>query len=309
MMEFSYLIIPCLMIGGAVSAAMGVWSKRQDQRYQHLLNVGLSPKKAKRRFAFYAGQKRGQTLLKEPSNDHYHQEKQNIPDRFWSALSISYRYHRLLTLFVKGAAFMLFWMCFHIVFRVGFGIEMSLNYQILLISLSIAGAILGPEIWMRAHLKRRIAEIEEACPDVIDLLTLSVEVGLSFDQAIVEVATLSQKRAPRLSRELQILSRELLILPDREAAFDNLVERTGASSFKMLKLTLMQGEVYGTPVAQSLRQVANETRARLLAEREEVARKLPVFLSLPLMLLILPPVIVLSTGPGFISLMTVIRGG
>jgi len=167
---------------------------------------------------------------------------------------------------------------------------------------SFAGFWIPDKILGRIYKRKRRA-FERLAPDVIDLLMLAVEAGISFDVALIDVRRSIGHFNKALARELALLSDELNILPQREAAFDNLVRRTGSETFRYLKVALLQGEKYGTPIVQSLRVVATESRQQDLLAKEEKARKLPVLLSIPLMLLILPPVVVISAGPGFIQLM------
>ena len=151
--------------------------------------------------------------------------------------------------------------------------------------------------------KRRKEKIEKLAPDAIDLLTLTVESGISFDEALQVVSQSMQGYGSVLADELEILAAELVVLPHREAAFANLVDRTGSATFGYLKLAILQGEKFGAPVAGSLRIVAEESRQQNFLDKEEKGAKLPVYLSIPLMLFILPPVVVVSVGPGFIQLM------
>ncbi|MEH6474129.1 MAG: type II secretion system F family protein [Sneathiella sp.] len=160
-----------------------------------------------------------------------------------------------------------------------------------------------PEYIVSKLSKRRKEKIEKLAPDAIDLLTLTVESGISFDEALQVVSQSMQGYASVLVDELEILAAELVVLPHREAAFANLVDRTGSATFGYLKLAILQGEKFGAPVAGSLRIVAEESRQQNFLDKEEKGAKLPVYLSIPLMLFILPPVVAVSVGPGFIQLM------
>ncbi len=147
------------------------------------------------------------------------------------------------------------------------------------------------------------SKLSGQAPDVIDYLMLAVEAGINIDVALIELHRILKPNSPAMAFELEKLSNDLAILPSREVAFQKLVQRTGVDTFTFLKQALLQGEKYGTPIAASLKIVALESRQHILRARQERARKLPVFISIPLMLLILPPIIAVSTGPGFIQLM------
>ena len=304
-----------LIAASIIFAITSILMRRREKRDHYFHRAGLCetppdqiPKQRPKRLLFQRRLESGDLLKADPL--HFAAVAgRETSERFWSAFEIPPKYHVSLSLTLKFLAFLIAALMLSWAFWTMTSGVITINHKVIIFSLSLAFAILLPEWGMRRYLQKRQAEIEAKVPDVLNLLTLSVEVGLSFDQAVLEISDLIKESAPRLSAEFKILSRELLILPERETAFDNLIARTGAEGFKSLKLSLMQGEVYGTPIAQSLRRVGLETRQEMLNKREEAARRLPVFLSLPLMLLILPPVIVLSTGPGFISLMAAIGGG
>lgn len=173
-----------------------------------------------------------------------------------------------------------------------------------------AGAVFygGPAFYIRWRKKRYKEEIEKAVPDFLDLLVLSVDSGLSFDAGLTQCRKFSALFSKALDIELGLLIAELRILPSRRQALESLVARTGSETLGYLTVALNQGEKYGTPIRASLGTVANESRRKRLTAIERNGARLPVLLSIPLMLLILPPVIAISAGPGFIALLRSIGG-
>lgn len=169
--------------------------------------------------------------------------------------------------------------------------------------MAIISGYVGGMLVIRALFISWQSKLSGQAPDVIDYLMLAVEAGINIDVALIEVHRILKPIAPAMAHELERLSNDLAILPSREVAFQKLIHRTGVETFIFLKQALLQGEKYGTPIAASLKVVALESRQHALRKRQERARKLPVFISIPLMILILPPIIAVSTGPGFIQLM------
>jgi|GEM_PF-2723568 len=167
----------------------------------------------------------------------------------------------------------------------------------------LLGGTFFPRILTHSIVAKKRNEIESVAPDVIDLLMLSVEAGMTFDNALIEARAALALYSENIAKELDRFSAELAILPSRSDAFTNLVNRTGSNTLRYLSVALSQGEKYGTPIAASLRIVATESRKHALIRMEKKAAKLPVFLSVPLMIFILPPVVVVSAGPGFVALM------
>ncbi|GLQ06669.1 type II secretion system F family protein [Sneathiella chinensis] len=172
----------------------------------------------------------------------------------------------------------------------------------------VAGWMIPEQIGKGIRLYRR-RRLDRLAPDMIDLLMLGVEAGMTFDAALLETEGHIRDFAPELAGQMQRLSADLLVLPRRRDAFDKLYARTGAETLRYLAVAIAQGEHYGTPLAASLRVVAEESRRHRLIERERQAARLPVLLSLPLILFIVIPIVVISAGPGFVSVMRLFDGG
>ena len=186
------------------------------------------------------------------------------------------------------------------------GVDFELkNWREILILLLIAAfsGYLAGSLVVRALFISWRSNLSRQAPDVINYLMLAVEAGVHIDIALIEVSRILKPFAPAMAHEVGRLSSDLAILPSREVAFQKLVHRTNVETFIFLKQALLQGEKYGTPIVASLKVVADDSRRHILRKKQERARRLPVFISIPLMLLILPPIIAVSTGPGFIQLM------
>ena len=168
-----------------------------------------------------------------------------------------------------------------------------------------AAGMLGwriPDLLVGLVARRRLRRIEEGFPDALDLLVISVESGLSLDQAIAFVATEIKPAWPELSREFDVTSAELRVLGDRRDALDNLARRIGLQSVRSIVATLIQTMRFGTPLAQSLRVIAGEMRTTRLLKIEERAAQLPVLLSIPLMTFILPCTFIVVGGPAILRI-------
>lgn len=161
-----------------------------------------------------------------------------------------------------------------------------------------------PELVLKAQVARRFNAIMRSMPDALDLMVICAEAGLPFPRILKVVARDLELSAPELADELAFTSAELQLLPDRSNALRHLAERTRVPTVESMVSTLIQAERYGTPLAQALRNIAEESRNTLILSLEEKAGKLPARLSIPLMTLILPPVVALVATP---PLMRVIR--
>lgn len=161
-----------------------------------------------------------------------------------------------------------------------------------------------PELVVKIRAARRHEALTRSMPDALDLMVICAEAGLPFPRILKVVSRELAFSAPAMADELAYTSAELQLLPDRAAALRHLAERTRVPTIESMVGSLLQAERYGTPLAQALRTIAEESRSRLILELEEKAGKLPAQLSVPLMTLILPPVVAIVATP---ALMRVIR--
>jgi tight adherence protein C len=96
---------------------------------------------------------------------------------------------------------------------------------------------------------------------------------------------------------------ELQMITDSRVALLNLGKRTALDSFKRLGATLVQTIQYGTPLSDALRTLSAEMRQEMLTRFEAKAARLPVMLTLPTALFILPCVFLIAGGPAIIQVM------
>ena len=177
----------------------------------------------------------------------------------------------------------------------------------LVLAAGISGSFL-PNTLLKFRIRQRRRRIERAMPDMIDLLILCVEAGLTLETALVRTIEGLEPFAPEVAAEMKITLSELRILPDKSMALTNLADRTASKSLKYLVLSLRQAERYGTSITGALKAVAMENRKMAILELENNASRMPALLSVPLILFILPPVVAISAGPGFALMMRTIGG-
>jgi tight adherence protein C len=154
-----------------------------------------------------------------------------------------------------------------------------------------------PDFVLKRLAARRRLRLEQAMPDALDLLVICAEAGLTLNQAIEQVSRDLHRSSPDVAQEFAATAAQMRVLPDAAQALDNLAQRTGLETLRSLIATLKQSLKFGTPLAQSLRVLAAEMRATRLARFEERAARLPVLLSIPMMLFILPCLLLVIGTP------------
>jgi tight adherence protein C len=152
---------------------------------------------------------------------------------------------------------------------------------------------------------RRQESIRRALPDTLDLLSISVEAGLGFDAALMQVS----RRVPGpLSQEIGRMMHEMQLGSSRAESFRHLADRVTAEEVRGFVLAMVQADVFGVSIANVLRAQSRELRLRRRQRAEERAMKIPVKLLFPMIFCILPALFVVIVGPGVIQIVDVLFG-
>jgi tight adherence protein C len=162
---------------------------------------------------------------------------------------------------------------------------------------------LAPDFWLGRKIKNRQKRMERGLPDVLDLLVICIEAGLSLDQATARTAQELKKAQPELCDEFGILVLEQRAGRVRSDAWKHLAERTGVDSLRNLVSVLVQSEQFGTSVAKTLRVHSDTLRTQRMQAVEEMAAKTSVKLVFPLVFFIFPALFLVTLGPAVILMM------
>ena len=182
------------------------------------------------------------------------------------------------------------------------GTEMGIKkVMIITAALGMAGLYL-PGIWVSSRVDGRHRLIMEAFPDALDMMVVCVEAGLGLDAAFTRVGTQIAPAHPLLAGELGLVALELRAGKTREDALRNFAKRVGLREISSFVTLLLQSDALGTSVARTLRVHAEEMRSSRMLRAEEMAHKLPVKLTVPLVTCILPAMMAVVLLPGMISI-------
>ncbi|PKQ16243.1 MAG: secretion system protein [Actinobacteria bacterium HGW-Actinobacteria-7] len=160
-------------------------------------------------------------------------------------------------------------------------------------------AFFVPDLWVGHRVDARKKRILRDLPDMLDMLTISIEAGLGFDQAIAKIVRTSD--GP-LHRELARALQDIQSGADRGDALHNLAKRTDVAELNAFITAIVQAEQLGIPIGKVLRTQATEMRLMRRQRAEEQAQKTPVKIVFPLILCILPATMIVILGPAVISI-------
>ena len=166
--------------------------------------------------------------------------------------------------------------------------------------MTLGVGFLAPDFWLGKKIKKRQKKINRGLPDVLDLLVICMEAGLSLDQATARTAQELSKSQPELCDELNIVVLEQHAGRGRSDAWKNMAERTCVESVRNLVSLLVQTEQFGTSIAKVLRVHSDSLRVQRVQMIEEMASKTSVKLVFPLVLFIFPALFLVTLGPAAI---------
>ena len=151
--------------------------------------------------------------------------------------------------------------------------------------------------------RKRREQIEKDLPDLIDLVVVTLEAGLSFPQSLRLAAT---KIKEPLAGEVRLTLQEQNMGLTLVEALENFLNRIDTPGVRMFARSIAQGEVMGVSTGQIMRNLAVELRKRRKARAEEQAQKAPVKMLFPIAFLIMPALFIVLLVPMVIIIMDVL---
>lgn len=172
------------------------------------------------------------------------------------------------------------------------------NLHILaLLALGAAGLYL-PYFWLARRVGRRQTEILKSLPNALDLITTSVEAGLGLDSAFAKVA----ERLPGpFAEELEQALDDMSLGRSRHESLRAVGERTGLSEVKTFIGSIIHAETTGSSIGDVLRVQSDQMRIRRRQRVEQLAQRIPIWMTFPLVMFLLPSLFIAILGPAAIE--------
>jgi tight adherence protein C len=159
--------------------------------------------------------------------------------------------------------------------------------------------VLAPYGLLRMAIDRRKKAIRKALPEMLDMLTISVQAGLGFDASLAKLVRNSTGPLPQeFARMLQQVQAGVA----RKDAMKSMAERIDVPELNAFIMAMVQADVFGISVSNVLTTQAQEIRLRRRQHAEEVAQKAPVKIVFPVVVCILPASLLVVAGPAVIAI-------
>lgn len=177
--------------------------------------------------------------------------------------------------------------------------------RIMYMLMGMAGGYVYRRYSLEGKITKRKKIIKGQLPEVMDILSVSVVAGLSFDQALGHVTT---KAEGPLIEEFRICQREIMLGKPRKEALNRLSERTEIEEVKSFTNAIIQADELGISLQNVLMSQSQMIRTSHRQDVEERAAKIPVKILIPMVLFIFPVIFIILLGPAVPTIIDALGG-
>ena len=166
--------------------------------------------------------------------------------------------------------------------------------NLLLAILAIYIGVFLPTMWLKRAVRRRQNRVRKDLPDALDMLSVCAQAGLGFDQSLQRV---SENWKTALSAEFGRVVGEMEMGVSRQAALRNLADRLSIPELSSFAAVIIQSDQLGMSIADTLQAQAEQMRIERRFRAQEQARKVPLKMLFPMIILIFPAMMAVVCGP------------
>jgi tight adherence protein C len=185
---------------------------------------------------------------------------------------------------------------------------LGMSFVVIILGAAVLGVLgwMAPVVLVTRRARLRTERIDYELPELIDLLVVTLEAGLSFLASLHMAA--SRITGP-LGAELRLMLQEQRMGLAVNDALESMLRRCETPALRTFVRSVLQGESLGVSTGQIMRNLAVEMRKRRRAKAEERAQKAPIKILFPLIFLIFPALFIVLLGPAVYALSKAFGGG
>lgn len=157
-----------------------------------------------------------------------------------------------------------------------------------------------PGYWLGGKIKARQKEILKSMPDALDIMTISIEAGMGFDQAMAKV---TEKWDTELSHSFRRAVSEMRMGKSRREALRDMSNRIELDEMTSWVAAIIQADQLGVSMSKVMRIQSEQMRIKRRQRAEEAAAKAPIKMLIPMAFLIFPAIFIVLLGPAVPTLM------
>jgi tight adherence protein C len=188
-----------------------------------------------------------------------------------------------------------------------FSPEISPLVKLLVVLIAVLIGFSGPDAYLSRRQRFLARRYRQAFPDLLDLLVVCIDAGMTIEGAFNRVQTEILKRCWELGKNIELMGAEMRAGRSTIEALGSLAERLNLDEANSFVTMLRQSIELGSDTADALRVFSDEMREKRLLRAEETANKLSVKMVIPLGLFIFPVVLLVIMLPVIIKLLAVLR--
>lgn len=186
-----------------------------------------------------------------------------------------------------------------ITIAIGYYAMAETRKMVFLVLCEIGVGLLFPNLILSKKQTERQKQITNSLPDIIDLLTVSVEAGLSFDGALTKVI---EKMPGPLAKEFENVLQEMKVGKQKKDALKDMSDRIGVQDLTTFVGSIVQADQFGVSIGHVLRIQSEQIRQKRRQRAQEKAMKAPVKMLIPMIIFIFPTIFAVLLGPAVIKL-------
>ena len=179
--------------------------------------------------------------------------------------------------------------------------DMTSTNKLLVVIVSLIMVIVVPDTLLQMRRKMLISKTSAQLPYLLDMMSVCVQTGMTIEAALAYLGKELAEFDSDLCYQIKRTSDSAKI-HGVEKALNDLTERIPTPAIRSFVLTIIQNLQYGTSVAQTLSDLAEDMRKVQILTVEEKVGKLSAKMSVPLILFIMFPIVILILAPSIMQM-------